>query len=136
MKTVVQNSQREEEMLSIVNALYTDVFDSGNCPVVNSYYHDDAACHFKGEVLTVDQMRESMREFVEMHSDIKTTIESVVAKGDRTFARLRRDVTKKDDGKQRSIEIMVEKRFEGNKVRELWFMVDDELYSNTWNKTH
>lgn len=130
------NSASEQEMLSVVNALYTDVFDSGNCPVVDSYYHDNAKCHFKGTTLTIEQMKESMREFVDMHSDIKTTIESVVAKGDRTFARLRRDVTKKDSGESRSIEIMVEKKFDGPKVKELWFMVDDDLYSETWYKNN
>lgn len=123
--------QDEASMVNIVKSLYTDVFDSGNCPVVNNYYHDDAKCHFKGKLLSIESMKKSMANFVAQH-DITTTIESVVAKGDRTFARLRRDVTDKASGQARSIEIMVEKRFEGLLVKELWFMVDDEIYSNTW----
>lgn len=137
MGTVASNiTSREQAMIETVKALYTDVFDSGNCPVVNSYYHDDADCHFKGVTLSVEEMKNSMREFVDLHSDIQTTVESIVAKGDRTFARLRRDVTRKDDGTQRSIEIMVEKRFEEGKVKELWFMVDDFLYAETWYRNH
>jgi hypothetical protein len=124
-------AQDEASMINIVKALYTDVFDSGNCPVVNNYYHDDAKCHFKGKVLSIESMKKSMASFVARH-DITTTIESVVAKGDRTFARLRRDVKDKTSGESRSIEIMVEKRFEGLLVKELWFMVDDDIYSNTW----
>jgi hypothetical protein len=123
--------QDEASMINIVKSLYTDVFDSGNCPVVNSYYHDDAQCHFKGKILSVDSMKNSMANFVAEHN-ITTTIESVIAKGDRTFARLCRKVTDKSSGMSRDIEIMVEKRFEGMKVKELWFMVDDDIYSNTW----
>lgn len=125
---------RTEEMIGIVKSLYTDIFDSGNCPAVNSHYHEDAACHFKGEKLTVAAMKDAMADFVSQHSKVSTSIESLVAQGDRTFARLRRDVTLKETGMSRSIEIMVEKRFEGTKVRELWFMVDDELYAKTWLK--
>ena len=129
-----QQTQNHEQMITIVKALYTDVFDSGNCPVVNNYYKDKADCHFRGETLSVEEMKDAMEEFVAAH-DIKTTIESVVASGDRTFARLRRDVVLKETGEERAIEIMVEKRFEGNKVAELWFMVDDELYTKTWLKS-
>lgn len=125
---------RVDEMINIVKSLYTDVFDNGNCPAVNSYYHEDAACHFKGEQLTVAAMKDAMADFVAQHSNVSTSIESVVAQGDRTFARLRRDVTLKETGASRSIEIMVEKRFEDMKVRELWFMVDDEMYIKTWLK--
>lgn len=127
--------QNEDAMINIVKSLYTDIFDSGNCPVVNSHYHDDARCHFKGKVLSIESMKKSMANFVADH-DIATTVESVVAKGDRTFARLRRDVRQKETGQTRSIEIMVEKRFEGLKVKELWFMVDDEIYTNTWLADH
>lgn len=134
METDNNYTKTEQDMLEVVRALYTDVFDSGNCPVVDNYYRNGAPCHFKDRTLTVEEMKESMREFVDMHSEIKTTIESVVVKGDRTFARLRRDVTKRENGEQRSIDIMVEKRFESGKVAELWFMVDDQLYSDTWYK--
>ncbi|MEX3238721.1 ester cyclase [Serratia quinivorans] len=121
----------EKNNMDVVKALYTDVFDSGNCPVVNSYYHDDAVCHLKGNVLKIEEMKQGMAEFVAKHENIVTTIESLVARDDRTYARLRRDVTLPGEG-VRSIEIMVEKRFEGSKVKELWFMVDDEIYSNIW----
>jgi hypothetical protein len=121
----------EKSNIDIIKALYTDVFDSGNCPVVNGYYHDDAVCHFKGHILKVEEMKQSMAEFVAKHESITTTIESLVARDERTYARLRRDV-KLPGENIRSIEIMVEKRFEGSKVKELWFMVDDEVYSNIW----
>lgn len=130
---ISQQAQNEAQMITIVKSLYTDVFDSGNCPIVNSYYADGADCHFNGGVMTVEAMKASMKTFVAEH-DIKTTVESVVASGDRTFARLRRDVVNKDSGEPRVIEIMVEKRFEDMKVAELWFMVDDKVYSETWSK--
>lgn len=126
------NMQKEDQLINIVKSLYTDIFDNGNCPAVNSHYHEQADCHFKGKVMTVEQMKSAMEEFVNAHESIRTTIESVVAQGDRTFARLRRDVVLKGTGQERSIEIMVEKRFEDLKVKELWFMVDDEMYENTW----
>lgn len=122
----------EDTMIAVVRSLYTDVFDTGNCPAVNSHYHEDAVCHFNGKDLSVESLKLSMRDFVAAHSDIRTTIESVFASGDRTFARLVRDVTEKDSGRSRRINIMVEKRFVGDKVKELWFMVDDDQYRNTW----
>lgn len=121
----------EKNNIDIVKALYTDVFDSGNCQVVNSYYHDDAMCHLKGKILKIEDMKKGMAEFVTKHKNITTIIESLIAREDRTYARLRRDVELPGEG-VRSIEIMVEKRFEGSKVKELWFMVDDEIYSNIW----
>ncbi|MDR6500647.1 ester cyclase [Burkholderia sp. MS455] len=122
----------EDTMIAVVRSLYTDVFDTGNCPAVNNHYHDDAVCHFNGKDLSVESLKSSMRDFVAAHSDIRTTIESVFASGDRTFARLVRDVTEKESGRSRRINIMVEKRFVGDKVKELWFMVDDDQYRNTW----
>lgn len=127
-----QYTKSELDNISIVRTLYTDVFDSGNCPIVNNYYHDDAICHLKGQVLKIEEVKKGMAEFVSRHENISTTIESVFAKGDRTYARLRRDAQMAGEELPRSIEIMVEKRFEGNKVKELWFMVDDEVYSNIW----
>ncbi|QBQ38410.1 hypothetical protein E1742_21200 [Pseudoduganella plicata] len=123
-----------DQMIAIVRSLYTDVFDTGNCPAVNSHYHDDAICHFNGKDLSIESLKSSMRDFVEAHTDIETKIESVFASGDRTFARLTRSVTEKASGVRRQIQLMVEKRFVGNKVQELWFMVDDEQYRTTWDR--
>ncbi|MCC8374092.1 MULTISPECIES: ester cyclase [Photorhabdus] len=122
----------ELKNIEIVKSLYTDVFDTGNCPVVNNYYHDDAKCHLKGKTLLVEQMKGGMAEFVEKHTSISTSIESLFAVGDRTYARLNRQATLKGEERARDIEIMVEKRFVDGKVAELWFMVDDEIYSNIW----
>lgn len=123
-----------DQMIAVVRSLYTDVFDTGNCPAVNSHYHDDAICHFDGKDLSIESLKSSMCDFVAAHSEIRTTIESVFASGDRTFARLTRSVVAKDTGVPRRIQIMVEKRFVGDKVKELWFMVDDEQYRTTWNR--
>ena len=125
-------SNVELKNLEIVKALYTDVFDTGNCPVVNDYYQDDAKCHLKGKTLLVEQMKGGMSEFVEKHESISTSIESLFAVGDRTYARLTRQAILKGEKQSRDIEIMVEKRFVDGKVVELWFMVDDDMYSNIW----
>ncbi|KYQ97086.1 hypothetical protein AWY96_00660 [Serratia plymuthica] len=127
-------NETELKNIEIVKALYTDIFDTGNCPVVNNYYHDDAKCHLKGRTLHIEQMKGGMAEFVEKHESISTSIESVFAVGDRTYARLNRQATLKGEGQPRDIEIMVEKRFVDGKVAELWFMVDDEMYSEIWLK--
>ncbi|QJW54947.1 hypothetical protein HL670_01829 [Serratia plymuthica] len=127
-------NETELKNIEIVKALYTDIFDTGNCPVVNNYYHDDAKCHLKGRTLHIEQMKGGMAEFVEKHESISTSIESVFAVGDRTYARLNRQATLKGEGQPRDIEIMVEKRFVDGKVAELWFMVDDDMYSEIWLK--
>ena len=124
----------ENELIEIVRKLYTDVFDNCDCPAVNNYYHDDAVCHFNGLNLSIDSLKSSMRDFVAAHSEIKTTIESIFASGNHTYARLRRDVVEKDTGNSRTILIMVEKRFEQKLVKELWFMVDDSNYAKTWTR--
>ncbi|MBF4438474.1 hypothetical protein ERJ77_29095, partial [Vibrio anguillarum] len=124
----------EQKNLEIVKSLYTDIFDTGNCPVINDYYHQDAQCHLKGKTLQVEQMKGGMAEFVDKHASISTSIESLFAVGDRTYARLNRQATLKGEGQPRDIEIMVEKRFVDGKVAELWFMVDDDMYSEIWLK--
>lgn len=131
---MAEYNEIELKNISIVKSLYTDIFDTGNCPVVNDYYHEDAKCHFKGTTLKVEQMKGGMAEFVGKHASISTSIESIFAVGDRTYARLNRQATLKGEGQPRDIEIMVEKRFVGGKVAELWFMVDDKMYSEIWLK--
>src|SRR5438128_1272208 len=123
----------ESRMIEMARSLYTDIFASGNCPVIDTYYHKDAICHFNGRELTVESMKSSMCDFVAQHSEIHTTIETLIASGDRTYARLTRDVTEKETGKQRKIHIMVEKRFVDEKIMELWFMVDDKMCTNMWD---
>ncbi|MCS3402500.1 MULTISPECIES: ester cyclase [Pantoea] len=131
---MTEYSENELKNIEIVKSLYTDVFDTGNCPVVNSYYHEGAKCHLKGKTLHIEQMKGGMGEFVAKHASILTSVESVFAAGDRTYARLNRRATLKGEEQARDIEIMVEKRFVDGKVAELWFMVDDEMYSEIWLK--
>lgn len=50
-------NETELKNIEIVKSLYTDVFDTGNCPVVNDYYHKGAKCHLKGKTLQVEQMK-------------------------------------------------------------------------------
>jgi predicted SnoaL-like aldol condensation-catalyzing enzyme len=127
-----QYTLQELNKINVIKSLYTDVFDSGNCAIINNYYHDDAICHLNGKKLNLEEMKKGMGEFVAKHESISTTIESIIARGDRTYARLRRDAKIAGDKAPRSIQIMVEKRFEDDKVKELWFMVDDDAYSNIW----
>ena len=131
---MTEYNEIEQKNLEIVKSLYTDIFDTGNCPVINDYYHQDAQCHLKGKTLQVEQMKGGMAEFVDKHASISTSIESLFAIGDRTYARLNRQATLKGEGQPRDIEIMVEKRFVDGKVAELWFMVDDDMYSEIWLK--
>ncbi|EDK27193.1 hypothetical protein TW78_09980 [Vibrio coralliilyticus] len=131
---MTEYNEIEQKNLEIVKSLYTDIFDTGNCPVINDYYHQDAQCHLKGKTLQVEQMKGGMAEFVDKHASISTSIESLFAVGDRTYARLNRQATLKGEGQPRDIEIMVEKRFVDGKVAELWFMVDDDMYSEIWLK--
>ena len=42
-------------MIEIARSLYTDIFDSGNCPAVDEHYHKDAICHFNGRDSGRDQ---------------------------------------------------------------------------------
>ncbi|OKB66499.1 hypothetical protein BHU62_11510 [Serratia marcescens] len=131
---MTEYNETELKHIEIVKSLYTDVFDTGNCPVVNDYYHKGAKCHLRGKTLQVEEMKGGMAEFVEKHASISTSIESIFAVGDRTYARLNRQATLKGESQPRDIEIMVEKRFVDGKVAELWFMVDDEMYSEIWLK--
>ncbi|MBA2649373.1 MAG: ester cyclase [Legionella sp.] len=124
----------EEKLREIVRSLYTDVFSTGNCPAVDSHYHEDAICHFNGKKLPISSLKSSMCDFVEQHSEIKTTIESLIVDGNRTYARLTRDVTEKESKERRRINIMVEKYFVGEKIQELWFMVDDAKYTAMWDR--
>lgn len=124
----------ENKMIEIARSLYTDVFASGNCPFIDNYYHADAICHFNGRQLSVESLKSSMCDFVERHSEIHTTIDTLIASGDRTYARITRDVTEKESGKRRKFQIMVEKHFVGEKVKELWFMVDDDVTTNMWDR--
>ncbi len=131
---VYLETKMENKMIEIARSLYTDIFASGNCPAVDSHYHTDAICHFNGRDLTIASLKASMCDFVAQHSDIKTNVESLIASGDRTFARLTREVTEKETGRRRQIHIMVEKRFVGDKIKELWFMVDDDKCAAMWDR--
>ena len=122
----------EERQIAVVRNLYTDVFHSGNCKAVDIYYQPDAISHFGDKVLSLAEMKVAMQDCISQCRSIKTTIQSVFSRGDRTYARLLREFTCDDDDRVHRVNIMVEKRFVGDKVQEVWFMVDDPQYALPW----
>ena len=123
-----------EEMEAILRSLYQDIFDTGNCPAVDSHYRDDAICHFNNLELTLQDLKASMAKFVSLHSDIKTEIEDLLIDGNKTFARLKRTAICNQTKQKKIINIMVVKKFVEKKVAELWFMVDDHTYQEIWSE--
>jgi len=123
-----------DKLESHVKALYQDVFDSGNCPAVDPHYHKDVICYFNGLELSLSNLKAAMAKFVSLHDDIKTEIKDLLIDGNRTFARLERSVTCKKTNQRRTINIMVLKEFQDDKVIRLWFMVDDEIYRRIWSE--
>lgn len=122
----------QSSLEKIVRALYQDIFDTGNCPAVDSHYQEDAICYFNGIELSIASLKSSMNIFVSAHQDIKTEIKELIINDNKTFARLERYATDKETGIRRKINIMVVKHFEGLKVAKLWFMVDDDVYRQIW----
>ena len=122
-----------EEYIEVVRHLIDEVWNKGNFNVIDERITDDFVAYISsGAVLDRQQYRQSITNVTtNVFPDIQSTIEDVIAEGDRVVVRETISGTQKGKywniaptGKAIKVNRVTIFRVQGEKITELWYLSD------------
>jgi predicted SnoaL-like aldol condensation-catalyzing enzyme len=115
-KATYESSELLEKNKQLVRNFIEDVLSRHDIAAANKYFGQDP--------LGIEAFKEARRTFFEQFPDSHTTIDHIVAEGDRVFVMLTTTATNKQTGKRITIKSADLYRIENGTIAEHWDVVD------------
>lgn len=109
----------------VVNRFFEEVFNKRNLELVDEFISPNFINHNSSmQVRGIEGVKRGIKAQVEAFPDIHTTIEDIIAEGDKVVVRARDRFTQQPDGKQVELTWTEIIRLEDGKLAEAWVEAD------------
>lgn len=119
----------DQESLSFINDRYQNIFKPDQINDLSSYYASDIRAYFNSVELNLDEVKISLSAINKYYKNIHTNIEDTIISGNKIIVRMKRNVTRVNDGFQYDVDIAVINSIVQNKIINFHAICSEKEYS-------
>jgi predicted SnoaL-like aldol condensation-catalyzing enzyme len=122
-----QSSELENNKQLVYNFIKDNTLNRHDIAAADKYFSKQNPIRHNQQVMGTEGFKEHRRTFFEQFPDSHTTIDHIVAEGDKVFVMLTTTATNKQTGKRVIIKSADLYRIEGGKIAEHWDVVESTV---------
>jgi predicted SnoaL-like aldol condensation-catalyzing enzyme len=123
-KATHESSELLEKNKQLVRNFIEDTLNRHDIAAADKYFSQQNPIRYNQQVMGTEGFKDYRRRFFQEFPDSHTTIDHIVAEGDRVFVMLTTTATNKQTGKRITIKSADLYRIENDTIAEHWDMVD------------
>lgn len=120
---------KNQESLRFIKDRYQNIFKPNQINNLFSYYASDIKAYFNSVELNLDEVKISLSAVNKYYKNIHTNIEDVIINENKVVVRMKRNVTRVNDGFQYDVDIAVINSIVQNKIISFYGICSEKEYS-------